>query len=322
MIGLSRRQFLTTLAATGAAVGMGAALPGRTAAAGPLGLPVGIQLYTVKDEVQRDVEGTLRALAAIGYREVESIALSFGGWDTGRIGGLLRSLGIGWRSTHTSLPDLLAKGDALMAEARAAGIEFLICAAPFVKDPASRLKPLAADDPMVRQYGQYASYIALLNSLTLDDWKWNAEQFNRMGEKAKQAGLRFGYHNHSFEFRDYDGTIAYDELLRLTDPGLVTMELDCGWVVAAGRDPVDYLTRHKDRYSLLHVKDLKPGPRGGLEAATTEVGRGTIDWKPIFAAAGKAGIKAYYVEQEPPYERPVLESARISHDFLAGLKVS
>lgn len=314
--GISRRGLLAGAAAlTGAAT-----LPAvPRAASTPLGLPIGLQLYSVKDEIERDIEKTLRAVAAIGYRSVQS-NLTQGSWDAKRISALLNSLGVEWRSCHTSLPEVQAKGEALFAECRDLGIERVISAAPFARDM-SRFKTLPADHPMVKKYGPMAaSFLDMVVNLDLDDWKWNAEQLNKYGEMAKRAGVTFGYHNHSFEFKKFGEIVAYDELLRLTDPQLVTMELDCGWMVSAGRDPVDYLTRHASRYSLLHIKDLKKGVPAGEEIRTTEIGSGSIDWKRIFAAAGKAGIKGYYVELEPPYERPPLESAKLSFDYLARLQ--
>jgi sugar phosphate isomerase/epimerase len=103
----------------------------------------------------------------------------------------------------------------------------MIVTVPWVADP-SRFKP----DP---QGGEFALFLAVISGLTLSDWKWNAEQFNKVGEQVKKAGLQLGYHNHNFEWTEYDGVTAYDEFLRLTDPGLVKLELDCGWATVAGQ---------------------------------------------------------------------------------------
>lgn len=182
----------------------------------------------------------------------------------------------------------------------------------------SRIKKLDPSDPLFKQFGKFAPFVNLLNNLNLDDWKWMADTFNEVGAKAKAAGLTFGYHNHNFEFKKLNGVLPYDLLVEKTDPSSVSFELDCGWMVSAGFDPVDYLTRHPDRYRLLHVKDLaKDQPPGGIK--TTEVGSGTIDWKKIFDAAKKTKVAGFYVEQEPPYEKPPLESARISYEYLHRL---
>ena len=123
------------------------------------------------------------------------------------------------------------------------------------------------------------------------------------------------------EFRSYDGVIGYDELLRLTDPQLVTMEMDIAWVVTAGADPVKYLKKHDDRISMLHVKDLIKDARvtaDRLQPETTEVGSGKIEWKRVFKAANRKRITHYFVEQEN-FERSPLESVKISFDYLKGL---
>src|SRR5215475_3559355 len=131
----------------------------------------------------------------------------------------------------------------------------MVVTIPWVADP-SRFKA----DP---QGGEFALFLAVIRGLTLDDWKWNAEQFNRVGEQIKKAGLQLGYHNHNFEWRTFtgpNGTVTgYDEFLRLTDAQLVKLELDCGWATVAGQDPVSYLNKFPGRYVLLHVKDFHKG---------------------------------------------------------------
>ena len=123
------------------------------------------------------------------------------------------------------------------------------------------------------------------------------------------------------EFRSYDGVVAYDELLRLTDPALVTMEMDIAWVVTAGADPVKYLKKHANRISLLHVKEVRKDLRtmvDRVQAQTTEVGSGKIDWKHVFKAMEPARIAHYFVEQEN-FDRPPLEAVKVSFDYLKGL---
>ncbi len=283
-------------------------------------MDIGLQLYSVKDDLEKDFEGTLKTVAAIGYRQVES-NLSTAGKTAKEIRAALQAPGLGWKSAHTSVIELKASSDKIIGAAQDAGVRHLICSAPWIKDP-SRIKPLDPSDPRLKTYGKFAQFVAALDSMTRDDWKWNADVLNETGEKAKKAGIRVGYHNHSFEFKKFDdGVLAYDELLRLTDPELVDFQLDCGWMVYSGYDPVDYLEKHPKRYCALHIKDLAKdsGRIGQGMIKTTEVGGGTIDWKRIFAASRKTVIGGYYVEQEPPYARPPLESARISYDYLHGL---
>jgi len=312
MVSLNRR---TLLGCTGAAAGAG--LFGRSTFANPNGLPVGLQLYSVADDLVKDFEGTMRKIAEIGYREIEAAGEAGGGHGVKQIADLGKSLGLSLRSTHTSVPELQHAADRIFQEAHDNGLKYVVCAAPWAKDP-SKIKPLDPKDPLFKLAGKFAPFVNILNNLTLDDWKWMVDLFNHLGEKAKAAGLTFAYHNHNFEFKKLDGVLPYDLLVENTDPKYVSFELDCGWMVSAGFDPVAYLEKHPQRYRLLHIKDLaKDQPAGGIR--TTEIGSGTIDWKAIFHAAKEASVTGYYVEQEPPYERPPLESARISYDYLHAL---
>jgi sugar phosphate isomerase/epimerase len=200
------------------------------------------------------------------------------------------------------------------------GQEFMIVTVPWVADPSRFQSKSGNQMEMIR---------AMLNGLTLDDWKWNAEQFNQVGGKIKKAGLQLGYHNHNFEFRKIGDVTGYDEFLRLTDPDLVCLELDCGWMAVAGLDPVAYLTRYPKRYRLLHIKDFKRGftPTTALMSEApgapvpTELGRGAIDYTGILAAARKGNIRSTFVEQEPPFkEMPALEAIQVDYDYLKKIE--
>jgi sugar phosphate isomerase/epimerase len=149
-------------------------------------------------------------------------------------------------SGHYLLPDLMDKLEQNIDAAKQLGQEYMVVTVPWVADP-SRFN----SNP-----DQMAFFLSILQKLTLDDWKWNAEQFNKVGEQVKKAGLQLGYHNHNFEFKSYGSTTGYDEFIRLTDPNLVKLELDCGWMTVAGYDPVAYLTKYPERYRLLHIKDF------------------------------------------------------------------
>ncbi len=302
MRSISRRGFL----AGGAAAIGGISAIARRAAADPIGLPIGLQLYTVRGRAAKDFEGTLKEVAAIGYQEVE--LYSFFDRKAAEVRRALEGAGLECVSAHYGVPALREGLAAHIDDARELGLQFIICPFPGVADPA-RLK---AGGP------------SFTDSLTLDDWKWNADLFNKAGEQAKKAGLRFGYHNHHIEFREFGGVTAFDELLRRTDPDLVTIELDCGWVKVAGLEPADFIAKHASRVGLLHVKDVKAGPapsnRFGPAVPFAEVGRGSIDWRKVFEAARKAGVRRYYVEQDTT-ERPPLEAIKISRDYLHDLKV-
>jgi len=308
---ISRRQFLSKSAMSLAAAYLSAG--SSRLAADPLGLPIGLQLYTVKDELAKDFDGTLRQVGAIGYKEVEMAG--FYNKKAAEVRQSLDAAGLRGTSAHYPLLELLSSLDEKIAFAKELGLKYMICSFPWIADP-SRFQTGVKD--------QMDFARAMWSGLTLDDWKWNAEQFNKVGEQTMKAGIQFGYHNHNLEFKSFDGVIAYDELLRLTDAKLVQHQLDCGWVAAAGHDPVAYLQKYPGRFSLLHVKDPKRGftPSLELEAAhTTEIGSGAVDWKKVFAAAKKAGVKGYFVEQEPPFEKPPLEAIKISYNYLHKLKV-
>ena len=278
----SRRQFLRHSALALAAMSMlPASFPLRAATTrGPLGKPVGLQLYTLRDAVAKDLPGTLRAVAEMGYGEVELAGqpdLSPAAMRT-----LQADCGLAVPSMHASMQELQRHAVQRIDYAAALGIRYLVCSFPATAD--DRAFPNGS----------------MSRGMTLGDWQWNAEQLNRIGELARRAGLQCAYHNHNMEFRRYGDVTAFDELLRLTDPALVTVELDVAWVATAGLDPVACLRRYADRVSLLHVKDVRKDSQITLElrAQTTEVGAGRIDWQSLFAAADPARVRHYFVEQE------------------------
>ncbi len=286
--------------------------------ANPLHLPIGLELYTVGKEMDADPAGTLKRVAAIGYREVElSPMAKTPAADMRR---MLDDLGLKNPSGHYLLPDLMNSLPEKIEFAKKMGQEYMIVTVPWVADP-SRF-------PKKPGEGEMEFFLGVLNQLTLDDWRWNAEQFNKVGEKTKQAGLQLGYHNHNFEFKPLGSTTGYDEFLRLTDADLVKLELDCGWMMVAGQDPVVYLTKYPERYRLLHIKDFQKGFKPSTTlldkspgaAIPTELGRGAIDYSRIFAAAKNVKIRSIFVEQEPPFtEMPALEAIQVDYDYLKKL---
>lgn len=304
MHGISRRAFLMTASASAAGAALWSSMPRLMA--NPLGLPIGLQLYSVRDMLPKDYQGTLAQLATIGYREVE--AAGFFGHSPAEVKRAMDHAGLQCVSAHYPLRDLLPKVDEVLQFGKDLGLKYVVCASPMLKDP-SRVKDSASREAR--------------ESMTLDDWRWNAEQFDRIGERANAVGLRFAYHNHTAEFRSENGTVFYDELLRSTDPAKVTMEMDCGWVVVGGKNPVDYLERYPSRFSMLHVKDFKMGSRvytNSEPPPSTELGRGSIDYRPIFEAAKKAPLEHAFVEQEA-FDMPPMEALRIDADYMHALKV-
>lgn len=311
MITTSRRSFLKIAAAL-------APLYPRSMNANTMNTPIGLELYTVGKEMDADPFGTLKQVAAVGYKNVELSPMGKTPLQELKKG--LDDVGLTNSSGHYLLPDLMAKLDQNIHAARQFGQEYMIVTVPWIADP-SRIK----SDPAS---GQMAFFLALLQSLTLDDWKWNAEQFNKIGEQVKKAGLQLGYHNHNFDFKSYGSTTGYDEFIRLTDPNLVKLELDCGWMTVAGHDPFAYLTKYPDRYRLLHIKDFRKGFRpttklmdqGPNAPVPTELGRGAIDYRKILEVANKGQISALFVEQEPPFtEMPALEAIKVDYNYLKNL---
>jgi sugar phosphate isomerase/epimerase len=302
MRSISRRTFLKTASASAVGAALWHSIPRLLA--DPLGLPLGLQLYSVRDVLPKDYEGTLRQLAGLGYREVE--AAGFFGRTPGEVKQAMDHAGLRCVSAHYQLKDLLAKLDETIQYGKDLGLDYIVCPAPRLKDP-SRMKD--ADSRPAREM------------MTLDDWRWNADQFNQIGERVHAAGMRFAYHNHTPEFRSENGVVFYDELIRLTDPAKVSFEMDCGWVAVAGKNPAEYLRRYPTRFSMLHVKDFKITAEVTPSAPppSTEMGHGTIDYRPIFEAAKKADIKHAFVEQEQ-FDMPMMEALKVDANYMHAFK--
>jgi len=283
----SRRNFLKTSAAAAAAVSLA---PRTLSAAPPLSLPIGLQLYSVRNLLPNDFEGTLKDVAAAGYVDVE--AAGYFDHTAGDFRHAMDLAGLRCISTHHPLGLLKPHLDEYIEYGRNLGLTYIVCPSPMRKEPGAR------------------------GPLTLEDWRWTAGELNKIGEKVKAAGMTFGYHNHGPEFGTEKGVVFYDELLRLTDPKLVVFEMDCGWVFAAGRNPIDYLSKTPDRFPLLHVKDMAKGANG--EYHSVVLGRGGMDYAPILRAA--TGLKHYFVEQEE-FEIPPMEALRDDADYMRKLNV-
>jgi sugar phosphate isomerase/epimerase len=272
--------------------------------ADPLGLPLGLQLYSVRDILPKDYEGTLKQLSALGYREVE--AAGFFDHTPAQVKLAMDQAGLRCVSAHYSLAQLQPHVHEIIQFGKDLGLNYIVCSSPGLKDASGVKAPSRAER----------------ESMTLGDWRWNADQFNHIGERVHAAGMKFAYHNHTPEFRSQNGVMFYDELLRSTDPSKVAMELDCGWAIVAGQNPVNLLTRYPTRISMLHVKDFKMTATTNPSNAppSTELGRGTIDYRPIFEAAKKAHIEHAFVEQEE-FDMPPMEALKVDADYMHALKV-
>ena len=286
MTGITRRDFVGTVASGAAAL---------TLPTSPFSFSrrtrierVGIQLYTVRDLMKQDFEGTLSRVGATGYKEVE-----FAGYfnhTPEQVRAALDHAGLTAPSAHVGFDALESGFEATVQTAHQVGHQFLVCA--WV--PQERRK-------------------------TVDDWKHISETLNRAGSVCKDAGIQFAYHNHNFEFVTVEGKVPYDVMLESTDPALVKLEIDLFWITFAGADPLAYFGRYPGRVPLVHVKDMRPklSPDATPEAVMTDVGKGSIDWKKIFARSSQAGIQHYFVEHDQPADP--LGSIKASYDFLHGL---
>jgi sugar phosphate isomerase/epimerase len=307
---ISRRSFLSLSGGVLAA----SALPRQTWAAPRL--PVGIQLYMLNAELLKDPAGTLKKVAQIGYTEVETAGL--GKLSAAQFHYLLRDAGLRAPSAHLGFG--MEDTGKLLDDAKTLGVEYVVSSILVSIAP-----PKSLQDPKALQ-----DFFKGMDSQTADDFRRTAAKANEIGQKAKAAGMQYAYHNHNFEFRDLgNGKTGYEILLEETDPSLVKFEADCGLMKVAGQNPIDYLTRHGDRFAMLHVKDFKniTKPVTTFSAlmshdmpAPTELGRGSIDLKPIVEAGLKAGVKHVFVEQEPPFkEVPALEAAAIDYRILKSI---
>jgi sugar phosphate isomerase/epimerase len=233
--------------------------------------------------MQQDVEGTLRALAGIGYKELEFAG--YYGRQPAALRATLDGLGLRAPSTHVPLAMLRSSLPAVLDAANALGHEWVVC--PYLDAP----------------------------DRTADNYKRLGAEFTTIGRACQARGVRFAYHNHDFEFADVGGgRTGYDLLLAESDPAAVQFELDLFWAVKAGRDPIALFAAHPGRFALCHVKDMRE-PRGAQEMVA--VGEGGIDFARIFAAGRTAGLRHYFVEHDNPSDP--MASVRTSYGALSRL---
>jgi sugar phosphate isomerase/epimerase len=254
---------------------------------------IGVQLYTVRDLMKADFDGTLAKVAAIGYNEVE-----FAGYfeqAPKEVRAMLDKHKLTTPSEHVSYEVVQDKWQETLDAAHIVGHKFIVC--PWIEE-AQRKDP--------------------------GGWKRAAELFNRAGEASQKAGIQFAYHNHTFEFEPspaLGGKLPYDFLLAETDPKFVKMEMDLCWITVAGKDPLTYFDKYPGRFPLVHVKDWTKGPDGKMgekDGHMADVGSVAIDWKRLFAQSKKAGIQHYFVEHDEPTDP--LESLRNSYKYLHDLR--
>ena len=269
-------------AARDAATGAGAPAAGR---------PLGVGLYSVRGLLEKDMAGTLGALAAIGYREVEFAG--YFGRPAKEVRAMLDRAALTAPTVHVPLAELRANIAKVADDAGVIGQRLVIC--PWLETPT-----------------------------TLDAWRRLADEFNGMGTALKARGLEFAYHNHDFEFAPIQGTKPYDLLAERTDPALVKLQLDLFWATKMREDPVALFARHPGRFPAVHVKDMRSLARTqgkaklGAEAdEMADVGTGEIDFGRIFARAAEGGVRHFIAEYDNPPDP--LASMRTSYANLRRL---
>lgn len=296
----SRRTFVR---GTVAALACGSRLS-RTA---PLGLAPGVQLWSVREELKRDPQGTLLKLSAIGYREVELFEMPKSPREFRKE---IEDASLTCISGHFEMKDL--KDPVTIEAARELGQRYMILVFPELRSWQGQ----SVD-------ANFEQFVPRYEKISLSDYKWNADQLNKCGENLKRHGMRAGYHNHAIDFKDLGGTLGFDELIKNTDPNLVCFEMDCGHVIHAGHDPISCLNKYPSRIELLHLKDLVRGYKISTTLDTedkdtnAEIGAGCIDWKKLFETAARHGyVKHYFVEHEGRMAHPPLEALQISYNYL------
>ncbi|MFT3932118.1 MAG: sugar phosphate isomerase/epimerase [Chitinophagaceae bacterium] len=259
---------------------------------------LGIQLYTVRDEVAKDLEHSLSEVSKAGYTMTELYGYDyktrqFFGLSVKDFSALLKKYHLTTPSGHYNINDMVYGAEynwdswkKLLEDAKILGNKYVIV--PYIDD----------------------------KHRTPDDFKRIAERLNKAGELSKAVGLTTGYHNHNFEFETKIGdATAYEYLLKNTDPKLVKFEMDLYWFANAGQDPIQWIKKYPGRFPLWHIKDMEAKTEGQAKGQTCEVGKGVIDWKKIFTQQAAAGVDYVFVEQEQ-YRRPVFECIKISADYM------
>ncbi len=293
---MKRRTFIESSLATAIL----ASLPARGFAATHQIEKVGLQLYTVRDFMKSDFEGTIAKVAAAGYKEVEFAGLF--NHSPKDVRAILDKDGLTAPSCHVGYDVVEKQWPDTIEAAKIMGQTYIVC--PGIPD-VQRKQP--------------------------DGYKRVAELFNKAGETSSKAGIQFAYHNHSWEFQPepvLGSKRPFDFLLDSTDPKFCNMEMDIGWLCVTGQDPVSYFNRYPGRFPLVHVKDMKKLPKISAdtdvsklphqEIEIADVGSGVIDWKRIFASADKAGIQHYFVEHDSP--KDAFSSIANSYNYLSKLR--
>lgn len=283
---MKRRDFIKTSAVTAAGLLSFPALSSPAKIKGQLGL----QLYTLRDSIHADPKGVLGRVANYGYKELETFSYRDGkifGMAFTDFGNYVKDLGMKVVSGHYGLDQAISDSwDAAIADAKSIGQEYMV-----------------------------VPYLVDTDRKSLDDYKKVCVQLNKAGEACKKQGMKFGYHNHAFEFDAMEGKKPFDLMLAELDPKLVSIEMDIYWIVRAGEDPIQYFEKYPGRFEQWHVKDMEKHNKD----RNANIGTGSIDYTRIFAKAKQSGMKHWYVEQES-YPGEPIESVGASADYLKKLQ--
>jgi sugar phosphate isomerase/epimerase len=262
---ISRRQFLY-----GSAVGL--AVAAMDLEANPLGMPIGCQTFPLRDTIGKDFPGTLRQMAGGGFRTIEMCSppgyekYGFGPlakMKAAEIRDMIKGAGLACESCHYQFRELKENLDDRIAYAHELGLKQMI-----------------------------VSTFALPHDSTMAAWMQAAGEINKLGEQTRKAGLQLGLHNHDFEFKEIDGVLIYDQLMKELDPKLVKMQFQVA-VISLGYDAATFLTKYPGRFLSLHLVDWSTA-----EKKNVPIGKGSIDWQKLFTAAKTAGVKNYFVEMD------------------------
>jgi sugar phosphate isomerase/epimerase len=272
----NRRQFLGAAPAA-----LAAAMPLH---ADPLGMPVGTQTWPVREALAKDFEGTLRLIAGIGYKTIEMCSppsytefRPLASLSAAQMKRTIEGAGLRCESCHYNFRELKENLDERIAFAKELGLKQMVL-----------------------------SSFGLLATATLADYKQAAGELNRIGERTQKAGLQTGYHNHNNEFKELDGVLIYDELMRTFDAKLVKMQFQVA-VISLGFEAATYLKKYPGRFLSLHLADYSTADK-----TSVPVGSGVVDWKKLFAAAKTGGVQNYFVEMD-------LRAMKPSYDYLHKL---
>ena len=278
---LTRRKFIGSTALTAGALATAGAI--RTNAA-PLGLPIGFQVYPIRELLAKDFEGTLRRMAALGYQNVEMcsppgyVSSGFGplvSLKASEMRRIIQSAGLKCESCHYSFQELKENLDERMAFAKELGLTQMVASGFWLK-PEARLA----------------------------DWLQACDEINKIGARAKQAGLQLGFHNHHFEFKQLEGVLIYDAILGRLDPDVIKMQFQVA-VVNVGYQAATYFTKYPGRFISMHLSDWSAADK----QKAVPIGLGMVDWPKLFAAAKTGGVKNYFVEMD-------FDTLKPSADFL------